>query len=81
MSNGNDRLYQIPSWGEQFSFDRVANDTLEGRILNFEVTAPHDHGVGLHVDLTTHQFDGGVKKYVGLSPDPIINAPSNSFGW
>jgi hypothetical protein len=74
-----DRLFEVPSWGNQFEFDRVSNNKLEGRIRNFEVTAPHDHGKGNHVDLTVHNLDGTVKKYVGLSPDPLVKDAKDSF--
>ncbi|MDZ7725715.1 MAG: hypothetical protein U5R06_23535 [candidate division KSB1 bacterium] len=76
-----DRLFEIPSWGTQFDYDRVANDRLEGKIRNFEVTGLHDHGKGQHVDLNVHNLDGTIKKYVGLTPDPNIKGPKDSFGW
>ncbi|MBC2714979.1 MAG: hypothetical protein HF978_06680 [Desulfobacteraceae bacterium] len=75
------RLNQISSWGTQFNFDQVANDKLEGRIQNFDVTSPHDHAKGSHVDLTVNGLKGSVKKYVGLTPDALIKTSKNSFGW
>ena len=75
------RLNEISGWGTQFNYDRVANDRLKGQIRGFEVTMPHDHGNGSHVDLTVHNLNGGVQKYVGLTPDPLIKTDKNSFNW